>query len=76
MPLVPVTGLEDEGRDRLRALEHDDLLELAPAPASAVSASALDAVIRMRHVDDAGHAGLRRPAARIAGQRQAPAVPP
>ena len=28
MPLVPVTGLEDEAGDRLRALELDDFLEL------------------------------------------------
>ena len=57
-------------RDGLRALEHDDFLELRQRLGGGVR-TALDAVIRMRHVDDARHARLHRPAARIAGHRQA-----
>ena len=52
----------------LGAFELDDLFELRQRVVSRVPA-ALNAVIRIENVDDAGDAGLGRPAARIAGQR-------
>ena len=55
MPLVPVTGLEDERRDRVRPFELDDFLEHRQRLLGGVPA-ARDAVIRIEHVDDAGHA--------------------
>ena len=59
--------LEDEGRDRVRALEHDDLLEVCEGCADRVAVRAAPAV-RVRGADDAGHARLRGPAARVAGR--------
>jgi hypothetical protein len=62
--------LHQEGRDGLRALEHDDLLELRQR-VGAGQRAALRSLVGMRHVDDAGHTGLHGPAARVAGRRQA-----
>ena len=59
-------GLEDERRDRLRAFELDDLLEVAQRLLGRIP-PALDAVIRVEHVDEPA-CGRLAPASRIAGR--------
>ena len=67
-PVGAAHGLEKERRDRLRALELDDLLEHGERVGCGVPA-ARHAMVRVEHVHDAGHAGLGAPAPGVAGQR-------
>ena len=68
MPLVPGHRLDDEAGDGVRAFELDDFLEPRQRVVDRVP-SALNAVIRIGHVHDAGDAWLGGPAPRIAGER-------
>src|SRR5436305_9491587 len=61
-------GLEEEGADGICAFELDRLVNPCERDLRRVPA-ALDAVIRIENVHDARHAGLRRPAAWIARER-------
>ncbi len=64
--------LEDHGSDGVRALVLEDLLEVRAAGAdrARIGMAGRAAIgVRVEHPHDAGQARLRRPAARIAGQR-------
>ena len=67
MPFVPGHGLQEEGGDRLRALELDRLLQVGERGLRVVRPS-LHPVIRVQHVHDAADPGLVRPPAGIAGE--------
>ena len=67
IPLVPTTGLEDERRDRVRALELHRLFDHGERSLGGLP-SALDAVIRIEHAHHARNAGLSGPSARITCQ--------
>ena len=65
--------LEDHRGDRVRTLEHHDLVEVRQRPLALlglgrrVERRAVE--VRAHEVDDAGHRRLRRPPARVAGRR-------
>src|SRR5205085_11439673 len=64
--------LQDHGRDRVRALVLEDLLEVRRARTDRAGIGvARRAAIRVRveHAHDAGPPGLGGPAARVAGER-------
>ncbi len=63
----PDDGLEEDRRDRLRALVADDVLEALQALGHG-SRFRLAPAVRVRVADHADEAGLVRPAARVAGQ--------
>ena len=78
-PVRADDGLEDHGGDGVRALVHEDLLEVRRARAhrARVGVAGRAAVgERVEHAHDAGDAGLGGPAARVAGQRDRAAVAP
>jgi hypothetical protein len=61
--------LEDEAGNRLRPLEHDDVLEIGERVAHVLPAAAAQAAPRVLDVHHAGRPRLRRPAPRVAGER-------
>ena len=78
-PIRPDDRLHDHGGDRLRVLVLEDLLKVrrARADRARVGMTGRAAVrVGVEHADDAGDAGLGRPAPRIAGQRDRAACRP
>ena len=71
MPLVPDDRLEEDRRDRLRALVADDVLEALEALRHGTGFG-LSPAMRVRVADDPDDARLVGPAARVAGQRHRP----